>query len=155
MTVDSITWTQRAAKALMERGTENARALMHEYVASEHVLLALTEEITPLLKKIFADAGAIVAELREQVWRMTMRGPDFTYPLGLLPATPPLEMAMTHAEAYATEMGMDEINTGHLVLGLLREQRCLAAQIFMDQGLRLERAIEIVRKFGHVDEDEE
>ena len=66
--------------------------------------------------------------------------------MGKLPQTPNAKKVIEYATEEAKSLNHNHIGTEHLLLGLLREQDGIAAQVLMDFGLKLEDARERVRQ---------
>ncbi len=112
-------------------------------IAPEHLLLGLLEADTELGRHLFGTAGA-VDSIRNKIIPPGTPG-ERVPSLGPLP----LDLSSAHALRFAAEeadqLGHKNINTGHLFLGLLREEDCLAAQLLNANGLTLARARAILR----------
>jgi ATP-dependent Clp protease ATP-binding subunit ClpA len=131
-------FTSRARKVLAQANQE-ARRFNHEYIGTEHLLLALVTEgsgtAAIVLKNLELDLRKIRLEVEKIVWP----GPDLVM-TGGLPQTPRTKKVIEYAIDEAQKLNHNYIGTEHLLLGLLREQEGVAAQILMYLGLKLEDA---------------
>jgi ATP-dependent Clp protease ATP-binding subunit ClpA len=132
-------FTERVRKVLALSREEAAR-LHHEYIGTEHVLLGVLREgegvATTVLQNVGIDIDALSARLDETVKHgnsATVTGPDLPYTSR---AKKVLELAM----AEARDLNHSYVGTEHLLLGLLREEKGIAAQVLVDAGLTLDAA---------------
>jgi ATP-dependent Clp protease ATP-binding subunit ClpC len=132
-------FTEHVRKVLANARNEAAR-LHHEYVGTEHLLLSIARTndgvAGAVLDGLDVSRDAIIAQLEETVkpGRGTEDvGPDLPYTAR---AKKTLELAM--AEARLLNHGY--VGTEHLLLGLIAEERAIAAQVLLDHGATLERA---------------
>jgi len=133
-------FTERVRKVLAMAREESAR-LNHEYVGTEHILLGLLREgegvAATILQNLSVDADEVERVINEVVKKgtPTHRGPDLPYTSR---AKKVLELAM----AEAREVNHSYVGTEHLLLGLLREEKGIAAQVLVDAGLTMANARE-------------
>jgi ATP-dependent Clp protease ATP-binding subunit ClpA len=139
-------FTERVRKVLaMSR--EEAVRLGHEYVGTEHILLALIREgegvAAAVMDSLSIDREAVIDLVEATVKRgKSATGPDLPYTSR---AKKVLEFAMTEAR----ELNHSYVGTEHILLGLLREAKGIAAQVLNDAGLDLEAArAETLRLLG-------
>ena len=79
--------TERARK-VMALARREALRLKHDYVGTEHMLLALVEEGTGVASVVLKDMGTERSVLREAVERAVTPGPEPVAPNAQLPFTP-------------------------------------------------------------------
>ncbi len=143
---------------MFERYTEKARRVIFfaRYEASqfgataiepEHLLLGLMREDKTLTKRLFPRAQVSIESVRREVeGRARLRERISTSELLLAPET---KRVLAHAHEESDRLQHRHIGTEHLLLGLLREDRSLAAEILYDAGLRLNAVRdEIARQTG-------
>lgn len=119
---------------------EAAASLHHPYVGTEHVLLGLIASPTSVATAILAARHIDPAALRDRIEGTVMRGsarvgPDLPYTSR---AKKVLELAMTQAR----DLGHDYVGTEHLLIGCIREEKGIAAQVLAVSGLSLDDALE-------------
>src|SRR5215210_1980595 len=120
--MNGYNFTDRVRKVL-QMAREEAARLHHEYVGTEDI----QQKIEETVKKGKAAAAA---------------GPDLPYTSR---AKKVLELAMTEAR----ELNHSYVGTEHLLLGLLREEKGIAAQVLTDAGVNLEQSrAETLRLLG-------
>src|SRR5690242_18419006 len=110
-----------AARRAMRLANEEARRFNHEYIGTEHVLLALLREGSGLGAKILASLGVELRMVRLEVEKIVQAGPG-TVTLGQLPQTPRVQRALAFAAEEAHALRHHFLGTEHLLLGLLREE---------------------------------
>ncbi|MEP6779716.1 MAG: ATP-dependent Clp protease ATP-binding subunit, partial [Gemmatimonadaceae bacterium] len=131
---------------------EEAARLHHEYVGTEHILLGLIREgegvAATVLQNLNVDLDEVQQRIEEQVKKgkaQQATGPDLPYTSR---AKKVLELAM----AEARDLNHSYVGTEHLLLGLLREEKGIAAQVLTDAGVNLEAArSETLRLLGSPD----
>jgi len=131
-------FTDRVRKVLA-MAREEAIRLQHDYVGTEHILLGLIREgegvAAAVLMKLAVDLDAIHEGVEESV-----RKGKATIALGELPYTSRAKKVLEYAMAEAREMSHSYVGTEHLLLGLLREEKGIAAQVLNSLGVTLEEA---------------
>ena len=144
-------FTERVRKVLAMAREEAAR-LHHEYVGTEHILLGLIKEgegvAAAVLQAMNVDLEEVQQRIEEQVKKgkaAQATGPDLPYTSR---AKKVLELAM----AEARDLNHSYVGTEHLLLGLLREEKGIAAQVLTDAQVNLEAArTETLRLLGSAD----
>ncbi|MBI3791985.1 MAG: ATP-dependent Clp protease ATP-binding subunit [Gemmatimonadetes bacterium] len=147
--MNGYNFTERVRKVLAMAREEAAR-LHHEYVGTEHILLGLIREgegvAAAVLQNLNVDLEEITAKIEETVKKgkaAQTTGPDLPYTSR---AKKVLELAM----AEARELTHSYVGTEHLLLGLLREEKGIAAQVLTDAQVTLEQArSETLRLLGN------
>ncbi|TFG51138.1 MAG: NDP-hexose 4-ketoreductase, partial [Gemmatimonadales bacterium] len=146
--MNGYNFTDRVRKVL-QMAREEAARLHHEYVGTEHILLGLIREgegvAAAVLQNLNVDLEDIQQKIEETVKKgkaAAATGPDLPYTSR---AKKVLELAMTEAR----ELNHSYVGTEHLLLGLLREEKGIAAQVLTDAGVNLEQSrAETLRLLG-------
>ena len=140
---------------MFERYTERARRTIFfaryeasqfgsPYIETEHLLLGLLHEDKTLLNR-FLRSHAAVESIRKQIEGHTAPGEKVPTSVDL-----PLSHECTRVLAYGAEeaerLNHKHIGTEHLLLGLLCEEKCFAAQLLHEQGLTLNSVREQVHQ---------
>jgi hypothetical protein len=132
---------------MFERFTERARRVLFfaRYEASqlgsigiepEHLLLGLVREGKGLTSTLFGRANLSLASIRQQIeGRVTFREKVSTSVE--IPFSAATKRAMQFAADEADRLLHNYIGTEHLLLGLLREERSVAATVLTEAGLSL------------------
>ena len=88
-------------------------------------------------------------KIRVEVEKIVQSGPDMVT-MGKLPQTPRAKKVIEYAIEEARNLNHNYVGTEHLLLGLLREQEGVAAQVLMNLNLKLEEVREeVLNLLGH------
>lgn len=131
-------FTDRARKVMALANQEAAR-FNHDYIGTEHVLLALFKDAGGVAASVLKALGVDAQRIRLEVEKVVGRGPDMVT-MGKLPQTPRVKRVIEHALAEARELQHAYVGTEHLLLGLLREVDGVAATALSQSGVRLDDA---------------
>jgi DNA-binding transcriptional regulator YhcF (GntR family) len=132
-------FTERARKVLaMTR--EEARRLRHEYMGTEHMLLAIMLERGCTGATVLQDLGVDLHRVRRRIEKVVKEGRAVPPPEAQLPYTSRAKKVLELAMVEARELNHSHVGTEHLVLGLLREERGIAAQVLTVAGVTLDAA---------------
>jgi len=147
-------FTERARK-VMALANQEAQRFNHDYVGTEHVLLGLVKEGSGVGANVLKNIGVDLQKVRMEVEKLVKPGPEMVT-MGKLPMTPRAKKVTEYAIEEARTLNYNYIGTEHLLLGLLREQDGVAAQVLMNLGLKLEEVREeVLRLLGPGAEPEE
>jgi ATP-dependent Clp protease ATP-binding subunit ClpC len=137
--MNGYNFTERVRKVLAMAREEAAR-LHHEYVGTEHILLGLIREGEGVAATVLQNLSVELDEIQQKIEETVKKGkaaqttgPDLPYTSR---AKKVLELAMSEAR----ELSHSYVGTEHLLLGLLREEKGIAAQVLTDAGVNLEAA---------------
>jgi ATP-dependent Clp protease ATP-binding subunit ClpC len=111
---------------------EEARALEHNYLGTEHLLLGLLREHEGLAARVLEELDVTVEGARAQVVRLVGSGEAPTS--GQLPFTPRAAKVLELALREVLALGHDNIRTEHILLAIGREHEGVAARILRDFG---------------------
>jgi Clp amino terminal domain, pathogenicity island component len=109
---------------------EEARALQHNYIGTEHILLGLLREEEGLAARVLESLAITVESVRDEVVRIVGRGEEVTS--GQIPFTPRAKKVLELALREALSLGHNYIGTEHVLLGLVTENDGVAARILYD-----------------------
>src|SRR5437899_12056175 len=141
-------FTDRARK-VMQLANQEAQRLNHEYIGTEHVLLGLVKEGSGVAANVLKNLDIDLRKIRLEVEKLVQSGPDMVT-LGKLPQTPRAKKVIEYSIEEARNLNHNYVGTEHLLLGLLREQEGVAAQVLMNLGLKLEDVREeVLNLLGH------
>ena len=131
-------FTDRVRKVLA-MAREEAVRLQHDYVGTEHILLGLIREgegvAAEVLRNLAADLDDLLRLVEENI-----RAGKATTPIGELPYTTRAKKVLEYAMAESRELNHSYVGTEHLLLGLLREEKGLAARVLGELGIGLDEA---------------
>src|ERR1043166_8787268 len=141
-------FTDRARK-VMQLANQEAQRFNHEYIGTEHILLGLVKEGTGVAANVLKNLDIDLRKIRMEVEKIVQAGPDMVT-MGKLPQTPRAKKVIEYSIEEARQLNHNYVGTEHLLLGLLREQEGVAAQVLMNLGLKLEDAREeVFNRLGH------
>jgi ATP-dependent Clp protease ATP-binding subunit ClpC len=123
-------FTERARQVVV-LAQDEARALKHNYIGTEHLLLGLLREEEGLAARVLESFDITVEEVREQVKRLVGQG-DEEIGTGQIPFTPRAKKVLELALSEALSLGHNYIGTEHVLLGVVRENQGVAARILLD-----------------------
>ena len=146
--MNGYNFTERVRKVLA-LAREEATAARHEYVGTEHILLALIRDGEGVGYAVLGNLSRNVDAVRQHVL-------DRLPPPGVAPAAGP-DLPYTSLAKKTIELAMAEardfkhryVGTEHLLLGLIREKEGLASQVLIESAVDLEAArAETIRLLG-------
>jgi ATP-dependent Clp protease ATP-binding subunit ClpC len=131
-------FTDRVRKVLA-MAREEAIRLQHDYVGTEHILLGLIREGEGVAAAVLMNLNVDLEQIHERIEESVKKG-KATIALGELPYTSRAKKVLEYAMAEARELNHSYVGTEHLLLGLLREEKGIAAQVLNSLGLTLDEA---------------
>src|SRR6202047_5564820 len=131
---------------MFERYTEKARRVIFfaryeasqfgsPYIETEHLLLGLLREDKALANR-FLRSHAAIESIRKQIEAHTTIREKVSTSVDL-PLSHECKRVLAYGAEEAERLSHKHIGTEHLLLGLLREEKCFAAEILHERGLRL------------------
>src|SRR6266481_6423268 len=112
---------------------EEAARLHHEFVGTEHILLGIVREGEGVACAVLQNLDADLEDIRDEIEKTVKegkaanRGDDLPYTSR---AKKILELSMSEAR----ELNHSYVGTEHLLLGVLREEKGIGAQVLMNSG---------------------
>src|SRR5499427_4241505 len=144
---------------MFERYTEKARRVIFfaryedsqfgaPAIEPEHLLLGLMREDKTLTGRFFPRAQITIESIRREIEGRTLLRERIPTSVEL-PLAPETKRVLHYSHEESDRLQHRHIGTEHLLLGLLREERSMAAQILFERGLRLNAVRdEIARQSG-------
>ena len=135
--MNGYNFTERVRRVL-QLAREEATELRHEYVGTEHILLGLCREGEGVAAVAIQNLNVDTDEIRNEVLNTVKRGatgatgPDLPYTSR---AKKVLELSMSEAR----DLRHSYVGTEHLLLGLINEERGIAAQILLSMDLTADK----------------
>lgn len=131
---------------MFERYTEKARRVIFfaryeasqygsHYIEPEHLLLGLFREDRALVRRLLSERGGSQS-LRDEIESRITRGERISTSVEL-PLSAEAKRILKMSAEEAERLGVKHIGTDHLLLGILREEKCLAAELLCERGLTL------------------
>jgi 1-pyrroline-5-carboxylate dehydrogenase len=145
---------------MFERYTEKARRVIFfaryeasqfgsPYMESEHLLLGLLRQDKAITNR-FLRSHASVESIRKQIEGHTTIREKLSTSVDL-PLSNELKRVLANAADEAESLSHKHIGTEHLLLGLLREKKCFAAEILTERGVQLE---EVRKELGQIGQEQ-
>ena len=133
----------------MQLANQEAQRFNHEYIGTEHILLGLIKEGSGVAANVLKNLDVDLRKIRLEVEKLVQSGPDMVT-MGKLPQTPRAKKVIEYSMEEARNLNHNYVGTEHILLGLLREQEGVAAQVLMNLGLKLEEVREeVLNLLGH------
>ncbi len=140
---------------MFERYTEKARRVIFfaryeasqfgsPYIETEHLLLGLLREDKALANR-FLRSAAHIDSIRKQIESHTTIREKVSTSVDL-PLSHECKRVLAYGAEEAERLNHKHIGTEHLLLGLLREEKCFAAEILHERGLRLSQVREEISR---------
>uniref|UniRef100_Q01Y68 Clp N terminal domain protein n=1 Tax=Solibacter usitatus (strain Ellin6076) TaxID=234267 RepID=Q01Y68_SOLUE len=131
---------------MFERYTEQARRTIFfgryeashfgsAFIETEHLLLGLLREDKALTNR-FLRSHAAVESIRKQIEEHSALGQKIPTSQDL-PLSHECKRVLAYGAEEAQRLNHKHIGTDHLLLGLMREEKCFAAQLLSERGLTL------------------
>jgi ATP-dependent Clp protease ATP-binding subunit ClpC len=142
---------------MFERYTEKARRVIFfgryeasqmgsPYIETEHLLLGIIREDKGLVTQ-FIKSHAAIKSIHEEVERYAAKE---KVPLSVdLPLSNEGKHVLEHAAKEAELLSHKHVGTEHLLLGILREEKCFAAELLRERGLSLLNARDTIRSIAN------
>ncbi|PAU69427.1 ATP-dependent Clp protease ATP-binding protein [Bifidobacterium italicum] len=147
-------FTDRARRVIV-LAQEEARALQHNYIGTEHLLLGLIREGEGVAAKALEAKGVTLEDTRKQVEEMIGKGN--AAPNGHIPFTPHAKQVLELSLREALQLGHSYIGTEHILLGLIREGEGVGTQVLIkmdvDLGELRTTTIDMIRGNSNGSED--
>ncbi len=132
---------------MFEKYTEKARRVIFfaryeasqfgsPFIETEHLLLGLIREDKNLTNRFFPKANASIDSIRKEIEGRTMIREKVSTSVDL-PFSDESKRALNAAAEESERLSHKHIGTEHMLLGLLREEKSVAAEILRERGLRL------------------
>ncbi len=138
-------------REVIARAIEEARSLGHRYVGTEHLIFSLCQQIESVPARILKESGVELEALRAKVLAMVESMPDAGHDLSHLRhgefewvhqqelakvfRSPKFWHTMILAVDSANRAGSGEVEPGHLLLALLRDDSSDIAKILGEKGV--------------------
>ena len=125
-------------RRVMQLANQEAQRFNHEYVGTEHVLLGLVKEGSGVAANVLKNLDVDLRKIRLEVEKLVQSGPEMVT-MGKLPQTPRAKKVIECSMEEARNYGCNAAGTGHLLIGILREQEGVASQVLSSLGITLDR----------------
>jgi ATP-dependent Clp protease ATP-binding subunit ClpC len=124
-------FTERARHVVV-LAQEEARALGHQYIGTEHILLGLLREEEGMAARVLQSLEITVERVRGQVLRIVGSGEEVTS--GQIPFTQRAKEVFELALRESLSLGHNYIGTEHILLGVISEDAGVVFRTRLDPG---------------------
>jgi hypothetical protein len=129
--------TNHHAREVIKSADYQARQLNHEYIGTEHILLALIDDGKGVPSTILKNLNIDIEKVRPEIGKLIKSGLN-KVEKKKLPRTPRAEKVMAYAKEEAKLLNHDCISTEHILLGLLRVEDGVGGQALINLGVKYE-----------------
>lgn len=129
-------FTDRARK-VMALANQEAQRFNHNYIGTEHILLGIIKEGSGVGANCLKNLGADLKRVRMEVEKLVKSGSQ-TMTVGKLPHTPRVKKVIEYSIEAAHTLNHHHVGTEHLLLGLLKENEGVAAQVFANLSIDID-----------------
>jgi ATP-dependent Clp protease ATP-binding subunit ClpC len=129
--------TDRVRKVL-SLAADQARSLNHEYVGTEHVLLALVAAQSGTASHVLQSLGVDMGRIRAEIEKLVLPGSTPVSKLEL-PRTPRTKQVIEFAQDEAHSVGQKAVDVEHLLIALLREPEGVAGVVLSNLGVKTDQ----------------
>ncbi|HUJ55372.1 MAG TPA: Clp protease N-terminal domain-containing protein [Gaiellaceae bacterium] len=130
-------FTERARYVIV-LAQDEARALKHNYIGTEHLLVGLLREQEGIGARVLESLGVTLDDVRPRVVDLVGRSDPENVTTGQIPFTPRAKKVLELSLRESLALGHDSIGTEHLLLGLLHEGNGAGARILKDASVNAE-----------------
>jgi ATP-dependent Clp protease ATP-binding subunit ClpC len=124
------------ARMVMQLANQEAQRFNHEYIGTEHILLGLRKERCSVAANVLKRFDLDLRPLRSEVERIVPGGSDVVT-TAQLPLMAQAQNVVEFSIKEAHRLNDEYVETEHLLLGLLRQEDSVAAQILRNLGVKL------------------
>jgi ATP-dependent Clp protease ATP-binding subunit ClpA len=124
-------FTERA-RQMVVLAQDEARALRHEHLGTEHLLLGLMRDPQGVAGPVLRESGLTVEDMRERIRAVAGEGGGTIR--GQMPLTPEAKAALERALRESISFGSNYIDREHILLGILRDPGGVLGQVLDDAG---------------------
>src|SRR5438034_384128 len=128
-------YTERARRVIFFARYE-ASQLGSNSIETEHLLLGLIREGKGLTSRIFSKSHLSMESIRKEIEGRALYRDKVSTSVDI-PLSPESKRTLGYASEEAERMLHNYIGTEHILLGLMREEKCVAAAILAEKGMRL------------------
>lgn len=137
---------------------EHAKRLNHDYLGSEHILLAITDVEESVAARALKNLNVDLKKLRVTIEDAIGVGQSMML-LGEIPLSSQAKKIIEYAVDEAQRLGHNYIGSEHIVLALVKDEQGIAARILSHMGVRFlnlkQEIIKILSGMGIMKDDEE
>lgn len=136
-------YTEKARRVIFF-GRYEASQLGSPYIETEHLLLGIFREDRVLVHH-FIRSEAVLKEIHKEIEKYADASKKGSTTVDL-PLSNECKRILAYAAEEAERLSHKHLGTEHVLLGILREEKCFAAELLHQQGVRLSAAREVIMK---------
>jgi ATP-dependent Clp protease ATP-binding subunit ClpC len=135
-----------SARRVVVLAQNEAHELGHDYIGTEHLLLGLLHDEDGAACRVLRRLQITPDAVREKIGAHVRPGGATMQ--GHVPFSRPAKKALEMSLREALQLGHNYIGSGHLLLGLIREEGGTGARVLAELGVGLGRARSLVGELG-------
>lgn len=121
-----------------------SRELKHDYIGTEHLFLGVAELEDVNIRRQFQKIGIDVDEISKKIRQEISGGEGLTkHQISLTPAA---KKAFEAAQREASKLGQDKVEAPHILLGILENEKGVAASVLRSSGAELTKVAQNLRE---------
>jgi ATP-dependent Clp protease ATP-binding subunit ClpC len=124
-------------KKVINIARQEAIRMRHDYIGSEHLLLGIVKEGEGVAALVLSNLGIEKDELISAIENAVSYG-STPIVLGEIPLNQEARRILNYAMEEARRMNHSYIGTEHLLLGILKEEQSIAAQVLFSLGIDID-----------------
>ena len=124
------------AKKAMEIASDFAKEFKHNYVGTEHILYGLVREGNGVASKVLENNGITSENVKEEIIELIGIGENEIVATGFTPRT---KRVLENSYTEAKKIKYDYIGTEHLLIGIIKEEDCIATRILIDLNINISK----------------
>ena len=136
-------FNEDAKKTLILAQGEAERS-QHSYIGTEHLLLGLLRLETSTANRVLTKLGVSIEPVRDMI-KLAIGRKEQILTQSIIP-TSRVKVAIELSFGEARRMGMNFVDTGHLLIGLVMEAEGIAAHVLADLGATQETVVPAVER---------
>ena len=121
-------FSEKAIQVIM-KAQQEAKTMGHEFVGTEHILLAIAANKEPLTEDIFKELKINESSIRQAIENLVKNKPKVSNPTNIV-FTPQTKKVLSGAWDEARQLGHTFVNAEHILLALTRDEHSTASQVF-------------------------
>lgn len=141
----------KRVEGIVRQAHQIARAYEQEYVGTEHILLAISNNGDSLGARILQQRGATPEKIKAEVDKLVQLSMEETWVFGRLPGTPHFKNVIAGAIEAARELSSKEVCTQHLLIALLKEKGSVAYNALKNLGIDIHAVREDLTRMAPAD----
>jgi len=138
-----------SAQEVLELARVEAERLCHEYIGTEHLVLALTRETQSFAVTALHNLHIDLGRVRGTIEEIVQAGSASPSPDRALPYTTRTQRVFALAKESALAFEQADVGPEHLLIGVLREAMGVGGQVLMHHGLSADAAVDEIRRLNN------